>query len=202
MKLPGEDVIWHLRRLQELLDPAIIPHLRRVAHLSALLAERADFPRDAVRRIELAAPLHDLGKLNLPGGLLQKAGKLTDDEFLQIQQHTTDGASILEGSPHELLQVAAHIARSHHERWDGKGYPEKLVGAEIPREARLVAIVDVYDALTSERVYKRAWSQAETLAFMANERAAAFDPQLLDLFLKLISEDQPADPVRKNPSRS
>ena len=133
-------------------------------------------PELEVGLIRLAAPLHDVGKIALPDTILGKPGKLTDAEFEQMKTHTTVGAQMLAGSAFALLEVAEQVALTHHEKWDGSGYPNGLAGEDIPIAGRIVAVADVFDALTHVRPYKAAWSKADAVAEITNHAGAAFRP--------------------------
>ena len=145
-----------------------------------------------VKRVVRSAPLHDLGKIRIPDAILNKPGRLTPEEFAVMKTHTTCGAELVEevlfglGDP-ELTEVAVNIARDHHERMDGKGYPAGKKGEDIPLEARIMAVADVYDALVSERVYKKALPKEEALRIMKEGRGTQFDPDVLDAFLKVVA---------------
>jgi putative two-component system response regulator len=130
--------------------------------------------------------LHDIGKIGIPDGILHKPGKLEPEERAIMQTHTLIGSQLLEGSPSSLLQTAEAIARTHHERWDGDGYPAGLAGEEIPWAGRVAALCDVYDALLTERPYKRAWTIAEALAHIEAEAGRHFDPDLAAVFVALV----------------
>ena len=160
-------------------------HAARVAAVSGAIARELGLPEDSARLIELAAPLHDLGKVAIADAILLKQGPLTDAERAVMQEHTTTGARMLERSEMPVLQVAQAIALSHHERWDGGGYPNQLEGPRIPLPGRIVAIADVFDALTSNRPYKRAWPLPEALAEIRRLRGSHFDPAIVDAFLRL-----------------
>jgi putative two-component system response regulator len=136
----------------------------------------------------LASPLHDIGKVAIPDGILLKPGLLDDDERAIIKTHAEIGARILRGSTSDLIKLAAQIAECHHERWDGTGYPRGLAGEAIPLCARIVAIADVFDALTTERPYKRALPVAGALSILEAERGRHFDPACLDAFLSAYAE--------------
>jgi putative two-component system response regulator len=133
--------------------------------------------------IRLAAPLHDVGKIALPDAILGKPGKLTRAEFEQMKAHTTVGAQMLAGSAFALLETAEHVALTHHERWDGSGYPNGLARDEIPLARRIVAVADVFDALTHVRPYKAAWSSADAIAEITSHAGEHFDPHVVDAFL-------------------
>ena len=160
-------------------------HAARVAAISGSIARELGLPEDSARLIELAAPLHDLGKVAIADAILLKQGPLTDAERAVMQEHTTTGARMLERSEMPVLQVARAIALNHHERWDGDGYPNNLEGPRIPLPGRIVAIADVFDALTSNRPYKRAWPLSEALAEIRRLRGSHFDPAIVDAFMRL-----------------
>jgi putative two-component system response regulator len=160
-------------------------HAARVAAISGAIARALGLPEDSARLIELAAPLHDLGKVAIADAILLKQGPLSAAERCVMEEHTTTGARMLEGSEVPVLQVARAIALTHHERWDGSGYPDRLDGPRIPLPGRIVAIADVFDALTSDRPYKRAWPLADALAEIRALRGSHFDPAVADAFLGL-----------------
>ncbi|MFL5846017.1 MAG: HD domain-containing phosphohydrolase [Solirubrobacteraceae bacterium] len=182
------DVVERLARAGEFRDDATGEHTRRVGTTVALLGHRCGADEDTVRRFELAAPLHDIGKLALPDSILLKPGPLTPEEFKRMERHTQTGAELLAGGSSELLELAAEIALTHHERWDGRGYPHGLAGAAIPLSGRLTAIADVFDALTHARPYKPAWTVAEALEEMSAQAGTQFDPDALREFLRLDHE--------------
>jgi len=155
-------------------------HIRRVGEFSALLAEKYGCDRDFVRRIRLYAPLHDVGKIGMPDAILRKNGKFTPEDMQQMQQHVVYGGRLLASD--EIDQMAANIALYHHEKWDGSGYVNHLAGEAIPLEARIVALADVYDALSSQRVYKPAFSEEVSNRIIADEAGKHFDPALVELF--------------------
>ncbi|MFH1923305.1 MAG: HD-GYP domain-containing protein, partial [Planctomycetota bacterium] len=152
-------------------------------------------------QIRLAAPMHDVGKIGIPDAILQKPGKLTLEEFEIMKTHTVIGADMLTGSDVPMLQMAREIAFAHHERWDGSGYPNRLTGPDIPESARIVAIVDVYDALTHDRVYRPAMAEEEVLEIMRQGVGTHFDPCLSALFfshledISQLAEENKDDPA-------
>jgi putative two-component system response regulator len=160
-------------------------HAERVALTAFGLAQQLGLSRTEAGLIYQAAPLHDVGKIAIPGALLLKPGKLSPIEFEQVKTHTTAGAGLLTFSGLPLLRIARQIALTHHERWDGTGYPSGLRGQEIPLSGRIVALADVFDALTHERPYKRAWPVEQALAELCRLRGTQFDPDVLDAFLDL-----------------
>jgi len=163
-------------------------HIRRTGLYSELLAASAGWDSERVDQIRLAAPMHDVGKIGIPDHILRKPGKLSPAEYRIMKTHTVVGARMLSGSAWPVLRMAEAIAMSHHERWDGHGYPAGLAEDDIPESGRIVAIVDVYDALSHDRVYRPAMSEAEVLKIMVAGRGTHFDPRLLDTFLGLLPE--------------
>ncbi len=184
------EIIERLARAAEFRDDNTGQHTERVGQMAALLAQEIGLPEPQVLLIRRAAPLHDVGKIGIPDSVLLKLGKLTDDEFALVKTHTIIGARILSGSHFGLLKLAEEIAFSHHERWDGSGY-EGMVGEAIPLAGRIVAIADVFDALTQKRPYKAAWSIADAVQEIDRQRKRQFDPDLVDAFLRVI-ERSPA----------
>ncbi|MBI4979201.1 MAG: response regulator [Spirochaetes bacterium] len=158
-------------------------HVLRVSEYAYLLGKLAGIG-DMADDIKIASPMHDVGKIGISDIILNKPGPLTDDEFRIIQGHSAIGYNIFSKSELPVLQLAADIALNHHERWNGEGYPNRKAGEAIPLSARITSIVDVFDAITHERVYKEAWGIEETLLFMRESAGKQFDPQLIDVFLK------------------
>lgn len=183
-----EETIHRLMTALEKRDEETGGHVRRIGLFSAYLAEVAGWPADKVDDLRLAAPMHDIGKIGVPDAILRKEGPLSDSEFDTIKTHTIIGGQILEGSEFPMLQMACDIALHHHEHWVGGGYPSNLEGTQIPEVARIVSIVDVYDALSQDRVYRKAASANEVLKTMEAERGTHFDPLFYDLFVKSIPE--------------
>ncbi len=163
-------------------------HTKRVGLTAARIAEALDLPPAQVDLILLAAPLHDVGKIGITDAILLKPGKLTDKEFDTMKQHSVIGAKMLSGSTSPWLQLAEQIALSHHERWDDRGYPNKLSGEDIPLVGRIVAVADVFDALTHERPYKKAWPLGEALAEIEAQSGRQFDERVIKAFLTLPHE--------------
>ena len=178
-----EEIVFRLSKALEYRDNDTNDHTLRVAKFSRMVAERLELSRQECDSIYLASPLHDIGKVAVPDGILLKPGRLDDDERAIIETHAEIGERILRGSASDLIKLAAQIAGGHHERWDGKGYPRGLSGEAIPLAARIVAIADVFDALTTERPYKQALPVAGALAILEAERGRHFDPVCLDAFL-------------------
>ena len=182
------EILELLGRSSEYRDDVTGHHTRRVGALSGRLARELGMPESEAELIERAAPLHDIGKIGIPDHILLKPGRFTEDEFEHMKSHTDIGARILEGSLFPVLQVARVIALTHHERWDGAGYPSGLRGEQIPIAGRIVAIADFYDALTHARPYKEAWSKEAAVAEIRSRSATHFDPRVVDAFLNLLEE--------------
>ncbi|MCH9651809.1 MAG: HD domain-containing protein [Deltaproteobacteria bacterium] len=161
-------------------------HLQRIGLYAADLGCELGWPTGSLEELRLAAELHDLGKICLSQELLDKSGSLTLGDLQQMQTHAELGATLFGTADIPFLKLARDIALSHHERWDGKGYPRRLEGEEIPLSARIVAVVDVYDALLHPRSYRPSMVEEEALAFMASERGAAFDPTVFDAFMDVL----------------
>jgi putative two-component system response regulator len=185
---PGVEIAMALRRACEAHDPSIAKHLDRVSRYATELARHLGLPTATLIELHYAAPLHDIGKLGLPLGILYKPGQLTTEEREIVKTHTFIGYGILDGSNWRVIQCAAQIALAHHECWDGSGYPHGLKGEEIPLVARIVSVADVYDALVSRRAYKPAWSKELVLQEMLNCRGTKFDPAILDVFIQHIDD--------------
>jgi len=183
-----EDTVYHLLKASLYRDVDTGAHMQRTGGQSALLGAAAGWAPDRVELLRLAAPMHDIGKIGIPDAILLKPGKLTAAETVIMQSHTLIGAKMLAGSCSPVLRLGHDIALCHHERWDGAGYPNGLVGREIPEAARIVAIVEVHDALIHDRSYRPAFSNVDALALMRTARRSQFDPQLLDLFLSILPE--------------
>lgn len=178
-----KETILRLSKAAEFRDPETGAHILRMAHYSRLIAGHLGLPVDEQEIILEAAPMHDVGKLGTPDHILLKPGRLTPEEFAIMQRHAEIGHEILHGSAAPMLQVAAEIALSHHEKFDGSGYPRGLAGADIPLRGRIVAVADVFDALTSERPYKKAWELPRALDLLREQRGVHFDPDCVDAFL-------------------
>jgi putative two-component system response regulator len=182
------ETIFRLARLVELRGEETDHHLRRMSSFCEILARKAGFSEQHCELIRLASQLHDLGKVAIPDGILLKHGRLTPDEFEIIKGHAEAGYRMLAGSSSEIVQLGAVIARTHHERWDGSGYPRDLAGKDIPPEGRIAAIADAFDALTSDRVYRSAFPVKSAIETMQSERGTHFDPELLDAFIEVLGE--------------
>ena len=177
------EAVFRLARAAEFRDPETGAHIQRMAHYSRLIAAGIGLDEKQQDLILEAAPMHDVGKLGTPDLILLKPGRLTPEEFAVMQQHAAIGWEILRDSAAPTLQVAAEIAYTHHEKFDGSGYPRGLAGEDIPLFGRIVAIADVFDALTSARPYKPAWDFDKACTFIAGQRGSHFDPHCADAFL-------------------
>lgn len=171
-----------LSRTAEYKDEETANHVKRVSAYAVLMAKRLNLDETQQNILHYAAPLHDLGKVGTPDHILLKPGKLTDDEMTIMREHATIGANILQDSTNPYLQAGHIIAMNHHEKYDGSGYPQGLSGEDIPLFGRIVAIADVFDALTSVRPYKKAWPFDEAIDFLHQNASLHFDPVLVDLF--------------------
>lgn len=175
------ELLYRLTRATESRDNATGAHLERMARYTGLIAEALGLPDEQVSMLEAAAPLHDIGKIAVPDAILNKPGPLLPEEQAVMREHAVRGYQILRDSSSPLIQLGAEIALRHHERWDGSGYPDGLVGEEIPLSARIVAVADVLDALTTQRPYKPAWSMAEAMTYLRQQRERMFDRRLVDV---------------------
>lgn len=185
------ETIERLARAAEYRDDETAAHLHRMSHYCHLLARKAELDDYACEMLRIASPMHDVGKIGIPDVILHKPGKLNAEEWAIMQTHAALGARIIgaaDGS--ELLEMAASVACTHHERWDGSGYPAGLAGAAIPLEGRIVAVVDVFDALMAERPYKPAWTLEAALNLITREAGRHFDPAIAARFLEIIPEIQ------------
>lgn len=190
----AERALWELQREEmerlaiaaELRDDSTGEHSYRVGKLASLLARELNLPREQLRGIELAARLHDIGKISIPDSILLKPGRFNDTERKVMQSHTTIGADLLSQSKNPEMEIAQLVARYHHEWWDGTGYPDGLAGEDIPLVARISALADVFDALTHKRPYKEAIPFEESMAIIGSLRGTQFDPDLTDRFFELM----------------
>lgn len=178
------DTLYRLALAAEHKDQYTYDHLKRVSDISVFVAETIGMPSYDIEQLRHASPMHDVGKLGIPDSILMKPGRLTAEEFEVIKTHAELGAKILENPSSEIMHNARIIARSHHERWDGKGYPDNLSGESIPIYGRIVTIADVIDALLSKRPYKEAYTFERTIRIIASERGGHFDPELTDVVLE------------------
>ena len=177
-----KDTLFRLARAGEFRDSDTGNHILRIARYSRLIAEGLGLPKEICENIELASPMHDVGKIGIPDHILLKNGPLSETEWNIMRRHTTIGHEILSGSDSKYMQLGATIALNHHEKYDGTGYPNRLKGNEIPIEARIVAVADVFDALTAVRPYKESWSIEAAAQFLIDSANRHFDPECVDVF--------------------
>lgn len=183
------ETIYRLAMVAEYRDQTdTARHLRHISKYSAILSAQLGFSYQQVEDIRYASPLHDIGKVAIPDSILLKPGKLTPEEYEEMKKHPLYGAKMLENAETPLLQLACRISLAHHEHFDGTGYPSGLRGNQIPLEARIVSVVDVFDALTTKRVYKGAWSLDETFQYMKNQSGRLFDPHVVDSFAECFDQ--------------
>jgi putative two-component system response regulator len=183
------ETLERLALAAEYRDDGTRQHTERVARTSRRLAQRLGLASEQTSLIYQAAPLHDVGKLAVPESILLKPGRLTPEEFEQVKTHTITGGAILAGSSSAVLQTAEAIALTHHEWWNGHGYPAGLAGEDIPLSGRIVAVADVFDALTHERPYKDAWPVDQAVAEVRSLRESQFDPDVVEVFMELDPDD-------------
>ncbi len=181
-------VVQKLGRAAEYRDNETGRHIIRVSQMAVLLAGELGLHEEECETLLHATPMHDIGKIGIPDRILLKPGKLDQEEWEIMKTHTTIGGHILEGDNSQLITLAREIAITHHEKWDGTGYPQGLKGEEIPLAGRIVALVDVFDALTSARPYKKPWEVEDALALIQENRNHHFEGNLVDLFQKLLPE--------------
>jgi len=189
IKAASLDTIYRLSRAAEYRDEDTGAHIQRMSHYAAVVARKLGQDDVTVEAILYAAPMHDIGKIGIPDHILLKPGKLDPDEWEIMKQHSIIGGEILEGSDAEFINLAEVIACTHHEKWDGSGYPKGLKGAEIPLAGRVTAIADVFDALTSKRPYRREpFSLEKTFAFIEEGQGSHFDPEVVEAFFAIKDE--------------
>jgi putative two-component system response regulator len=184
LKAREREIVLRLCRAVDYHDADTSDHLGRMAHYCYIIAQELGFPQETCEFLHLAAHMHDIGKIGVSTAILKKPAKLSPEERAEMEQHTLFGEKILESSSSPLIQLAAIIAASHHEKWDGSGYPRGLKGADIPIAGRIAAVADVFDALTSERSYKQAWPLDESRQLLLDRRGTHFDPACVDALLR------------------
>lgn len=182
------EMLIRLAKASEYRDDESGEHVWRVARTAALLAGALGLHPDRVEMILRAARLHDVGKIAIPDGILLKPGRLTEPEYEVVKSHTTVGANLLSGGKSPLMNLAMVIARSHHEHWDGSGYPDGLGGEEIPLEGRILAVADTFDVLTHDRTFRRAIGPEAAIAEISRNRGTQFDPRVVDAIIKLFAQ--------------
>jgi putative two-component system response regulator len=187
LELARLEILERLARAAEFRDDDTGEHTKRVGYVTGLVAAALGLSAEEVELVERAATLHDIGKIGVSDTILLKPGPLTPEEFDVMRKHTIIGAGILSGSNVPVLQTAGDIAISHHERWDGSGYPEGRKGERIPLVGRIVAIADLFDALTHERPYKKAWTRADALAEIQSQSGRQLDPGVVAAFMHVLN---------------
>ena len=184
-----KQMIWMLTELMEATSNETGKHIRRVSEISALLTHyHPNLTEEDADIIRFSSPMHDIGKMTVPQHILHKSGDYTKEEFKQMQSHTSNAYKLLSCSDRKLIKAAAIIAHEHHEKWDGSGYPRKLKGTEIHIYGRIVALADVFDALTHTRCYKDIWPMEKVITYIQDHRATQFDPELVDIFMEHVDE--------------
>lgn len=197
------EVIRRLGRAAEYRDDLTGFHIIRMSRYAQTLARASGMSESEAEMVLNASPMHDIGKIGIPDNILLKPGKLEADEWEIMKTHVDIGVEILSGSSFDLMDMASQIAQNHHEKWDGTGYPKGLKGTDIPKVGRIVALADVFDALTTERPYKKAWSIDDTIDFLREQSGKHFDPELVETFIAVLPEilqirdeyQEPADQV-------
>ena len=201
LEIAQAETVRRLSMAVEFRDEDTGAHIERIGRFSTLLAEQIGLEEELCARMVHAAPMHDVGKVAIPDAILLKPGRLTAEERAIVETHAEEGHRLLKGSSSAILDMAATIALSHHEKWDGSGYPRGVAGEAIPIEGRIVAIADVFDALTSDRVYRKAFAVEKAVEMMREERGKHFDPVLLDAFMEVLGNSGPdaREQVRADP---
>ena len=201
IRVSREEIAMRVMAAQEFRHDETGAHVRRIGLYAEIIGKKMGLVREYAEMLRLAAPMHDVGKIGVPDAILLKPGKLTEEEFETIKTHTTIGGEILEGSSILLINVARDIALYHHEKWDGSGYPQGRSGEHIPQTARIVAVVDVYDALVHDRVYRPAMSEEDALEIMSDGKGSHFDPDVFDSFLEVLPQLRRHSRVNKDRRR-
>lgn len=184
------EILYRLSKAIDIREHGNGQNLMRMARFAGLIAERLGLPDEEVRMLELAAPMHDLGKLGIPDAILLKPGPLTEEERALMRRHPQIGYEILRDSQSRFVKLGAEIALRHHERWDGSGYPEGLCGEAIPRFARIAAVADVYESLLSDRPYRPAWSRDAAVAYLREQSGKLFDPACVEALFQDMTQLQ------------
>jgi HD-GYP domain-containing protein (c-di-GMP phosphodiesterase class II) len=202
LEIAQAETVRRLSMAVEFRDEDTGAHIERIGRFSRLLAEHIGMDAEFCERLSHAAPLHDVGKVAIPDAILLKPGPLTPEERAIVETHAEEGHRLVRGSSSSILDMAATIALSHQEKWDGTGYPRGLKGEAIPIEGRIVAVVDVFDALTSDRVYRKAFPVDQAIQMMREQRGRHFDPVLLDAFMEVLGRSGPdaREQVRRDPA--
>jgi len=202
LEIAQAETVRRLSMAVEFRDEDTGAHIERIGRFSTLLAEHIGMDPEFCERLGHSAPLHDVGKVAIPDAILLKPGPLTPEERAIVETHAEEGHRLVRGSSSSILDMAATIALSHQEKWDGSGYPRGLKGEAIPIEGRIVAVADVFDALTSDRVYRKAFSVEDAVQMMREQRGRHFDPVLLDAFMEVLGQTGPdaREQMRSDPA--
>ena len=188
IKVASLDTVYRLSRAAEYKDEDTGAHVQRMSHYSSAVARSMGLDDKFVENVLWAAPMHDIGKIGIPDRVLLKPGKLDDEEWVIMRRHTTIGAEILRDADADFIKLAAEIALTHHEKWNGSGYPQGIKGPDIPLAGRIVALADVFDALTSERPYKAPFPLEKAFTIIKEGQGSHFDPQVTDAFFAIEGE--------------
>lgn len=183
-----KDIVYTMGAIGETRSKETGNHVKRVSKYSKLLALKYGLSEEESELLKMASPMHDIGKVGIKDEILNKPGKLTDDEFKIMKTHSTLGYNMLKNSDKPIIKAAAIVAHQHHEKWDGTGYPKKRKGEDIHIFGRITAVADVFDALASDRVYKKAWPMEEVLEFFKDQSGKHFDPKLVELLFENLDE--------------
>ena len=200
LEIAQAETVRRLSMAIEFRDEDTGAHIERIGRFSTLLAEQIGMDPEFCAKLSHAAPLHDVGKVAIPDAILLKPGPLTPAERAIVETHAEEGHRLVRGSSSSILDMAATIALSHQEKWDGSGYPRGLAGEAIPIEGRIVAVADVFDALTSDRVYRKAFSVEDAVKMMREERGHHFDPMVLDAFMEVLGRSGPTRATASGPT--
>ena len=184
----AEEVLERLARAGRFRDEETAEHVERMSRSCGLIARALGWDASASSNLRAASAMHDIGKVGVPDAVLRKPGPLTPDERIQIEAHAQIGHDILAGSEDEVLTLAATVALTHHEAWDGTGYPRRLAGKEIPQAGRVAAVADMFDALTHDRVYRQAYSVDEAVGRLRRDSGTRFDPDVVEAFVEILPE--------------
>jgi len=182
------DIIFRLAMAAECREPDIKGHLSRISRYSEILARKLKLPSQQIENIRYASPMHDVGKIGIPDSILLKPGKLSTEEYEEMKKHSEYGANILAHSDVPILRLSEQIALTHHEHYDGNGYPNGIKGEEIPLAGRIVALADVYDALSSQRHYKKRWKPDDVVRYIKQRSGCQFDPEVVIAFEYCLDE--------------
>jgi len=188
VQVTQREIISTLSEIVEKRDMSTANHIKRVSEYVYVLGKNLGLDIESCKNMKIACMMHDVGKIGISEKILLKPAALTVEEFDEIKEHTSIGHRLLENSPLPIMKVAAEIALNHHERWDGSGYPNNVGERKIPLNARILSVLDVFDALSHKRIYKEPWTLEETLDYIRSQSGKMFDPELVDLFFESMDE--------------